>query len=164
MHFTVQGTIFILAVLKWELKFDGLSLKSQGVKDMPDVILLLKCWQRQGLLYTCWSALLNPCLKAAVQKCMRALLQRGIAGVITAARAAAVGCSFVLHRQKMQRGKPPSPHSFGSPTDLKCGVDGARTGRSGLEELVRGCSLRAATCQPALLRSNPELAVIVDPV
>lgn len=65
--------------------------------------------------------------------------------MITAARAAAVACRFVLHSQKMQTGKPPSPYSFASATDLKCGVDGARTGRSGLEELVQGFSLRAAT-------------------
>lgn len=84
--------------------------------------------------------------------------------MITAARAAAVGWRFVLHKQKMQTGKPPSPHSFGSATDLKCGVDGVRTGRSGLEELVQGFSLRAAACQPTLSRSNPELAVIVDPL
>lgn len=76
------------------------SLKLQGITDMPGVTLLLKCWQRQGLLYTCWSALLNPCLKATVQKCTWTLLHRGIAGVITAARAAAVGCRFALHRQK----------------------------------------------------------------
>lgn len=135
------------------------SLKLQGIKDMPDVTLLLMCWQKQGLLYTCWSALLNPCLKATVQKCTWALLHRGIAGLITAARAAAVGCRFALH--EMQTGKPASPYSFGSATDLKCGLDGVRTGRSGLEELVEGFSLRAATCQPTFSKRNTEL-VIVD--
>lgn len=58
---------------------------------MPDVIILFKCWYTGGLLYTCWSALLNPCLKAAVKNCTRALLHTETEGVITAAAAAAVG-------------------------------------------------------------------------
>lgn len=97
----LQEAIFILAVLKWELEFDGLNIH-WSYRELQICLVLLSCSSagRGRDCFTHVGVLFWILASRLLCRSVREPFCTGIAGVITAARAAAVGCRFALHRQK----------------------------------------------------------------